>query len=435
MPPSPWVKRVLRHAAYPAFFQWMSLVVFAFIVFELLTGPANAKDNLGSVLVWVLWWPMLTVLFFFGRIWCAVCPFSLLSDLLRHVAGNSFKAPPFLKQNGFSMMVGFLLILTLAQEVLHIAESTTITAVMLLVIVTGVSTAGVFFERRSWCRYLCPLGGMAVTYSRTGCVALKGNPTLCHSCHTVNCYKGSQNSSGCPMFEFPRVMDTAAYCSLCGQCLRDCPHDAVDIQLRLPTSELWFIRKPRLQEALLAVLLMGIVLARNVAEFAREGIAVIVGNLPPQAQSIIAYTLCLAIALLLWMIAALAAARPNGERPKVLFARFGYSAIPVVLLSHLGHLAGEFLENGHRVVGNAKAWWHGGHMPGAATAWADDEWVLAVQIGFLLIGFSLSILAASKIAQAHYPAGKRLRQFLPFVAVMLLYTVFTALLISFGEEK
>jgi polyferredoxin len=435
MPSSPWVKRVLRHAAYPFIFQWMSLVVFAFIVFELLTGPPNAKENLGSVLVWVLWWPMLTVIFFFGRIWCAVCPFSLLSDLLRRVAGNSFKAPLFLKQNGFWMMVGFLLILTLAQEVFHIAESTTFTSVMLLVIVTGVSAAGVFFERRSWCRYLCPLGGMAVTYSRMGCVALKGNPELCHSCNTVNCYKGSGNSPGCPMFEFPRVMDTAAFCNLCGQCLKDCPHDAIDVKLRLPTSELWFIRKPRLQEALLAVLLMGIVLARNVAEFAREGIEIIAGSLPPQAQSVIAYTLCLAVALLLWVVAAWAAAKGDGERPKVLFARFGYSVIPVVLLSHLGHLAGEFLEKGNRIAANARTWWQGGGMPGTLTAWADDEWVLAVQVCFLLIGFSLSVFTTYKIAQAHYPPGRRLQQLLPFVAVMLLYTAFTVFLILSGEEE
>jgi polyferredoxin len=378
MSPASPVQRLLRHPVYPAVFQWISLLVFAFIVLELLTGPENAKENLGSLLVWVLWWPLLTVIFFFGRIWCAVCPFSLLSDRLQRLAGNAFKVPPFLKRNGFFIMVGFLLLLTLGQEVFHIARSTTMTAVMLLVIVTGVSAAGLFLERRSWCRHLCPLGGMAVPYSQVSCLSLQGRPEACQSCHTVNCYKGSGEGTGCPMFEFPRVMDTQAYCNLCGQCLKDCPHDAIDVRLRPPTSGLWFIRKPRLREAVLALLLMGIVLARNVAEFGHQGVALLAGGLPAEAQAIIAYFLCLATALLLWTAASLTAARHGAEGAKVLFARFGYSAIPVVLLSHLGHLAGEFLEKGHRLVGAARKLLAGGNLPGTPAAWADDEWAIAV---------------------------------------------------------
>jgi len=427
------VKRLLRHPAYPAVFQSISLLVFAFIVIELLIGPANAKENLGSLLVWVLWWPMLTVIFFFGRIWCAICPFSLLSDRLQRLAGNAFKVPPLIKQNGFFIMVGFLLFLTLGQEVFHIARSTTMTAVMLLVIVTGVSAAGLFLERRSWCRHLCPLGGMAVPYSQVSCLALRGRPEVCQSCNTVNCYKGSGESTGCPMFEFPRVMDTAAYCNLCGQCLKDCPHDAIDVRLRPPTSGLWFIGRPRLREAVLALLLMGIVLARNVAEFGHQGVAFIAGSLPAAAQAVIAYLLCLATALLLWTIASLTAARCDGEGAKVLFARFGYSAIPVVLLSHLGHLAGEFLEKGHRLVGAARKLLPGVDLPVTPTAWANDEWTVAVHIFFLLIGFALSVLAACRIARAHYPPGERWRRALPFMAVMLLYTAFITFLVLWGE--
>jgi polyferredoxin len=429
------VKRLLRHPAYPAVFQWISLAVFAFIVIDLLTGPQNAKENLGSLLVWVLWWPALTAIFFFGRIWCAVCPFSLLSDLLRRTAGNAFKAPPFIRQNGFFIMVGLLVILTLGQEVLHIARSTTMTAVMLLSIVTGVSAAGLFFERRSWCRYLCPLGGIAVPYSQAGCVALQGSRERCRSCQTVTCYKGSGTSTGCPMFEFPRVMESAAYCNLCGQCLKDCPQDAIDVRLRPPTSGLWFVGKPRLREAVLALLLMGIVLARNVAEFGGALIEPVAGGLPPQAQAIAAYVLCLAAALALWAAASLAAARVSGERPKVLFARFGYSVIPVVLLSHLGHLAGEFLEKGPRLLGAARKWVQGGGLPGAVTAWADDEWALAVNVVFVAIGLALSLLAAFRIARSHYPPEGRWRQVLPFAAVMVLYGAFTAFLVLFGEEE
>ena len=66
------------------------------------------------------------------------------------------------------------------------------------------------------------------------------------------------------MFEFPRTMDTNANCNLCGYCVKTCPNDSIRITPRLPTRELWCIRKPKFEEAFLACVIMGVVFVQNI---------------------------------------------------------------------------------------------------------------------------------------------------------------------------
>jgi polyferredoxin len=113
---------------------------------------------------------------------------------------------------------------------------------------------GAFFQRRAWCRYLCFLGGLSGNYARTGMIALRATPEVCATCTSkAACYNGSAKAAGCPMFEFPRTMDSNANCNLCANCVKSCPNGSLTLTLRTPTAELWFVRKPKLEEAFLAV--------------------------------------------------------------------------------------------------------------------------------------------------------------------------------------
>lgn len=78
------VKKVLKSRWYPALFQLITASAFILIMFELLAGPSSAHDNFGTALTWVLWWPLIPIIFvFLGRFWCAICPFGTLSDLVQ----------------------------------------------------------------------------------------------------------------------------------------------------------------------------------------------------------------------------------------------------------------------------------------------------------------------------------------------------------------
>ena len=82
------VARLLRSRWYPGVLQWAAVAVFAVVVYQLLLGPDSAHDNLGTALVWVLWWPLIPIIFVaLGRFWCAVCPFGKLSDLVQRLVG------------------------------------------------------------------------------------------------------------------------------------------------------------------------------------------------------------------------------------------------------------------------------------------------------------------------------------------------------------
>ena len=109
--------------------------------------------------------------------------------------------------------------------------------VLLLIMTTAVIVSGAFFARRTFCRYLCFLGGLSGNYARTGVVALRANTDICATCDAkAACFNGTDTTKPCPLFTFPRTMDSNAACNLCAECVKSCPNDAITISVRKPTS-------------------------------------------------------------------------------------------------------------------------------------------------------------------------------------------------------
>ena len=91
--------RVMKSRLYPAVFQAVTAAAFVLIMFQLLVGPSAAHDNLGTALTWVLWWPLIPIIFvFMGRFWCAICPFGTLNDVVQKYVGLKRPVPKFLKK-------------------------------------------------------------------------------------------------------------------------------------------------------------------------------------------------------------------------------------------------------------------------------------------------------------------------------------------------
>jgi len=259
------IKSILRNRFFPGIIQIPVAIIFAFITYELFFGPADAHSNFGTALTWVLWWPLIPLIFLsFGRLWCAICPFATVSDYIQKIVGNNRPVPKFLKKYGIWIIDIFFILITWADHVFGIVESPRGSGVMMLIITTGVITAGAFYERRTWCRYLCFLGGVAGNYSRCGALALRATPEKCAKCTTLACYNGGKKAPGCPLFEVPRTMDDSARCNLCGHCVKNCPNDSITISTRIPSKELWFISKPKFEESFLAIIIMGIVFVQNI---------------------------------------------------------------------------------------------------------------------------------------------------------------------------
>ncbi len=340
----PLIGVFIRSRWYPGIFQWAAMVVFSIIVYELVAGTVNPSRNFGTSMTWVLWWPAIPIIFLvLGRFWCAVCPFGKISDIVRKLVGSERPMPKFLKKYGIWLIDIFFIMITWSDHIWGIVESPRGSGYLLLLLTTMVIATSVFFERRTFCKTLCFLGGLAGNYSRSGMLQLRGTPEICKTCKTQSCYKGNDKAEGCPMFEFPRTMDNSADCNLCGNCVKTCPNNSIRISPRKPTAELWGIKKPKAEHAFLAAVIMGIVFVQNITmleiwESILNGISRVTQTTNYNVNFTVAFIISMILPIaMLWGTAKLTARKETVEKVKENFVRFGYAIIPLDLAGHLAH--------------------------------------------------------------------------------------------------
>jgi polyferredoxin len=260
------ITTVLRSRLYPAVFQWMTTAAFLVIVISTLFGPNNTGQNFGMAFIWTVWWPLLPLSFLLvGRFWCAICPLTWLMDRVQMAVGVQISVPPFLRRYGPWVIAALFILVTFIDEACQLSGDSRKTGYLLMALVVVVVFFGAFFERRTFCRYVCFVGGFAANYSRAGIVQLRAQQDRCHECPTQDCSRGTEHTPGCPVFLFAPSVEDSATCHLCGNCVKNCPRDAIHVSFRPPTSELWGIRQPRLPDTILAVTVVGMVLIEQVA--------------------------------------------------------------------------------------------------------------------------------------------------------------------------
>jgi ferredoxin len=133
----------------------------------------------------------------------------------------------------------------------------TITGIVLAAMLFTAIGLSAIFERRAFCRYLCPVGGFIGLYSQTAPIELRvREKQVCVTCDGKPCYNGSAAGYGCPWDVFPGGLTKNSYCGLCMECVRTCPHDNIAINLRPFSADL---AKPtaRMDEAFKAFIMLG----------------------------------------------------------------------------------------------------------------------------------------------------------------------------------
>jgi len=428
-------KKFIKSKKYPGVFQWPVAIIFAFIVFELIAGPAEAHNNFGTAGTWVLWWPLLPILLlFFGRFWCIVCPFGFLNDVVQKFVGNKKPVPKFLKKYGIWIIDITFLMITWSDHVWGIVENPRGSGVLLLMITTAVIFSGALFERRTWCRYLCFLGGLSGNYSRTGMVELRGTPEICKKCTAASCYKGTSEVPGCPMFEFPKTMDSSAECNLCGNCVKNCPNDSITISTRIPTQELWDIKKPKIEVAFLAIVIMGIVFVQNITmlkiwDEILKSLENILGTTNYYITFTVTFFIAMLIPVLLLLLTGLIAKKFNKTSIMENFAKFGYAIIPLDLAGHIAHNLFHLLAEG-KSVGYTFMGLFGMNSHGASTAILPSPTIQILQYIIIIIGTIGSIYTAYRIAKSSQTKGHPLGTSIVYAILMILLAVANIYLFS-----
>ncbi|MFT3894175.1 MAG: 4Fe-4S binding protein [Anaerolineales bacterium] len=261
----PLIKKTLK-SRYPQLAVFIVMLVgYIFAILAGLIGTPVGSHNFSIVFVWIAWWAILILVAvpFFGRGWCAVCPIPLPGEWLQRgaVLAPPDKKPKWLNlrvpkmfRNIWLQNISFLLLALFSSVLLTTPRITGIVLAAMLFAAVGLSTV---FERRSFCRYLCPVGGFIGIYSQAAPVELRiKEKQVCANCKDKPCYNGSSDGYGCPWDVFPGGLTKNTYCGLCMECIRTCPYDNIAVKLRPFSADL---AKPstRLDEAFKAFIMLG----------------------------------------------------------------------------------------------------------------------------------------------------------------------------------
>jgi polyferredoxin len=262
---SPFMKTALK-SRYPQLAVFIVMLVgYIFAILAGLVGTPVGSHSFSIVFVWIAWWAILILVAvpFFGRGWCAVCPIPLPGEWLQRgaVLAPPDKKPKWLNRrwprafrNIWLQNISFLLLALFSSVLLTTPNITGGVLAAMLFAAIGLS---IVFERRSFCRYLCPVGGFIGLYSQTAPLALRiKDKKVCAACEGKPCYNGSAEGYGCPWDVFPGGLTKNTYCGLCMECVRTCPFDNIAVNARRFSEDL---ARPsgRMDEAFKSFIMLG----------------------------------------------------------------------------------------------------------------------------------------------------------------------------------
>ena len=328
-------------------------LVFAGLTAACFLAPSEPLGRFANMLVWGVWWPGLIVsLILLGRAWCAVCPLSSAGEAAQRAAGRRLAPSDRLVRWGpVFALLGFVAIVWV-EEAVDMVGHPVRTGWFLVTLVVLAAVATWLFQRHTWCRYLCPLGAMGGVFSAGSALRVRARQEVCAaSCTGHECYKGTEHSEGCPMFNHALYLTSGQNCKLCMRCLQDCPHDSPRLVLQPPLQEVWrsdLLSPDVVPLALVIMMLVLLVAATHGGSLSSPGVGAWFAGA------------CVAIALLgLGLVALLAHERgAEGGRSVSWSARVAYAFAPaagaVLLAYRLRSLLG--LEGLSLNLGNSTGW-------------------------------------------------------------------------------
>jgi polyferredoxin len=407
----PQLRQFLRSAWYPdrinyGLISW----VFPIVVLVLFLGPQTRDQNVMLNLFWDWWWLGSCLIFpFLGRIWCTFCPFMIYGEIAQKISQKLW--PGTLRswprqaadQWGGWFLFGLFALILLWEELWHLENTAYLSGCLLLLITAGAVIFSVLFERRFWCRYLCPIGGMNGMFAKLSMLELRAQQGICSaSCNTYQCYKGGpqkgegQETGGCPIYSHPAQLQDNKDCVLCMTCLKACPHRSVELNIRPPGIELWTTHRANAPEVALLFLMFGAVFLHRLPQLeAWVGWDLQLDNFGAHALVAIAALLVpVAIAAPIdWLMAKL-----NPQCTSRSFVAMAYGYLPLVLAGTMAHYFSLGLAEAGRVIPVAFATFGLGtaNLPVWVAHPAVIEFLQAV---VLIVGMLLSLVLTQKIAR------------------------------------
>ncbi len=413
-----WFKRLMKWRGLQFSLMLIGLTFFGLIVYAGLRGTPVGGENVASTFTWLIWWTLIPVtMLVAARGWCLICPWIAPAEWLQRLAfwnkgkrtlSLNWKMPRLLRN--FGLMLTFFLLLHWADSTFHLAlrpETTVYLALGLFVVAIVVS---LLFEKRSFCRYVCPIGAIIAPYSLVAPIELRNkDDEVCRNCKTRDCYKGNEKGYGCPMMIKPWAIDRNTHCVMCTECIKTCPHDNIAINVRKPFRDIFkkglgFIRNPDITFSLsvIVIILLGVVPFHNLEMTAayvalEANLSGGLGMSEVVVRTIGFLMVGVIFVAIFFGFSAIVQKVTNESKygTKRIFIWFALAFIPLAISLHLGHNYFHLLEEGAVIIPNlSDPFGFGWNLFGTAGAQVTILPATMIRIlQFLTIGFGF--LAAS----------------------------------------
>lgn len=244
--------------------------IFVLVNLWLWFGPQDRAHNGALNLFWAWWWPVMLLAYpLVGRLWCSFCPFMVWGEISQRLARSLGLRPrrwPRGETDRWAapLLAGGFAAILLWEELWNLENTAWLSSCLLLLITGGAVICSLLFEKRFWCRFLCPVGGMNGLFAKLAISELRAQVGTCGgSCHSYACFKGGPAegeglaTGGCPLGTHPAHLSDNRNCVLCLTCAAACPHRSVQLRLRPPAADLQRAMDPPAGEAGLILVLAG----------------------------------------------------------------------------------------------------------------------------------------------------------------------------------
>ena len=265
------INKLFKNRYFLPLLQFLSLIVFVLLIYSAIgittQDPDFAKilrnTNLPNLIVWSYWWPLIIVMaILFGRFWCSICPMELITSFFGKIGLR--KKPNKLLRSGWIITIFYAIIVILGIHTFAIHRIPQYMAIYMLILFIVALIAGLIWEKRTFCTYICPVGHLLGLYSLLSFKKLRViNSDVCEHCKTKDCiskpnqYKFTGRS--CTSELYPAKIEDNRNCILCGQCHKSCIKDNIAIQKQRFVSGLFTDIKLSWAEIAFFIILSGFV--------------------------------------------------------------------------------------------------------------------------------------------------------------------------------
>ena len=453
-----WIKGLIRKKYFQFIFQLPATVIFIFVIYAGIFG--HQTINITPSITWTIWWAGLIFLILVaGKAWCLICPWDMIATTVARLrlfgAGKSplnlgLKWPKSLR-NVYPAVVFFIL-LTWLELGYHITKSPRMTGYVAIGMVLITLVPALLFEKKAFCRYACLVGRISGLYANFAPIEVRArDKDICSGCKTRDCLNGNEHGNPCPTSLCLANVEDNTYCTMCSECTKSCPNDNVALNLRPFGEDLNHYRKPRMDEAILAIVLLsltsfhGLTMTpfwENVTDPGGTIVGWISGVLGTEHLG--SFTVGMAAIILApiliylafcWLVTRIAYRLQPDLRGDLsiskVFILFAYSMLPIALFYHLAHngmhttmegqhiltVLSDPLGRGWDLFGTAKKMYP--PMLGTQLVWV-------LQVILVIIGHVYGILVAHRTAQRLF--GDRRTAYVievPMLIIMVLFSFFS----------